>query len=88
MYIQNNKEVAYESFFDGHTYGEYFYRSGSRGTTTFFVAKESPYYREGYEKKLEQKNSRINSFIMSPTGHVIMAEIPQQFNIKLKDILK
>jgi esterase len=25
---------------------------------------------------------------MSPTGHVIMAEIPQQFNIKLKDILK
>lgn len=56
--------------------------------TTFFVAKESPYYREVYEKKLEQKNSRINSFIMSPTGHVIMAEIPQQFNIKLKDILK
>ncbi len=56
--------------------------------TTFFIAKESPYYREGYEKKLEQKNSRINSFTMSPTGHVIMAEIPQQFNIKLKDVLK
>lgn len=56
--------------------------------TTFFVAKESPYYRDGYEKWLEQKNKRINSFIMSPSGHVIMAEIPQQFNSKLKDILE
>lgn len=24
MYIQNNKEVTYESFFNGHSYGEYF----------------------------------------------------------------
>lgn len=57
-------------------------------STTFFIAKESPYYQKGYEKKLKQKNSQINSFIMSPSGHVIMAEIPQQFNLKLKDVLK
>ena len=56
-------------------------------STTFFIAKESPYYQEGYEKELKQKNKQINSFIMSPTGHVIMAEIPQQFNLKLKDVL-
>ena len=56
--------------------------------TKFFVAKESPYYCEGYEKWLEQKNDKISSFIMSPSGHVIMAEIPQQFNEKLKDTLK
>lgn len=54
---------------------------------TFFIAKESPYYREGYEKLLEEKNDQVDSFIMSPTGHVIMAEIPKQFNSKLKDIL-
>lgn len=54
---------------------------------TFFIAKESPYYREGYEKLLEEKNDQVDSFIMSPTGHVIMAEIPKQFNNKLKDIL-
>lgn len=54
---------------------------------TFFVAKESPYYREGYEKWLEQRNRQIDSFIMSPSGHVIMAEIPNQFNSKIKEIL-
>lgn len=55
--------------------------------TTFFVAKESPYYREGYEKWLEQRNIKIDSLIMSPSGHVIMAEIPKQFNNKLRAIL-
>ncbi len=55
--------------------------------TTFFVAKESPYYREGYEKWLKQRNMKIDSLIMSPSGHVIMAEIPKQFNNKLGAIL-
>lgn len=36
---------------------------------------------------LKKKNDQVDSFIMSPTGHVIMAEIPKQFNSKLKDIL-